>query len=89
MLSIAKQHVHPIKYTGNVVLSPIRGKIITSGIGRIVKSLAYETYLYNRKPDNPILFIRQTVPTVVFGYNQNPWIECNMEKINKGGIVLK
>lgn len=63
------------------------GKIITSGVGRIMKSLAYESYLYNNVTE-PTLFIRRTVPTVVIGANQNPWIECDINKMDKNHVEL-
>ncbi len=35
-----------------------------------------------------IVFLWQNEPTVVIGKNQNPWIECAMDRLEEGGVHL-
>lgn len=34
------------------------------------------------------MFIRQATPTIVIGYNQNPWLECNVVHIKQDGVDI-
>jgi|SRR5579872_656286 len=68
--------------------SPSKGKIITSGVVDTRISMSVEQYLYRSEFDYPILFIRQARPTVILGCNQNAWLDCNIHKLNKGGVDL-
>lgn len=52
-------------------------------------NLAAEEMLTFACPDDEvILFLWQNAHTVVIGKNQNPWRECNVEKIKEDGIYL-
>lgn len=52
-------------------------------------NLAVEEYLVeNVKKDEAILYLWQNKDTVVIGSNQNPWKECNIEKMKDAGIKL-
>ena len=52
-------------------------------------NLAVEEYLtYACGEDEVILFLWQNAHTVVIGRNQNPWRECNVEKIKSDGVYL-
>jgi lipoate-protein ligase A len=52
-------------------------------------NLAIEEYLVEHvKEDEVILYLWQNKDTVVIGSNQNPWKECNIEKMKDGGIKL-
>jgi len=66
-------------------------------ISRFVKSssfnpwlnLAIEEYLVDHvKANEVILYLWQNMDTVVIGSNQNPWKECNIEKMKSEGIKL-
>ncbi|KAK5094056.1 hypothetical protein LTR70_005498 [Exophiala xenobiotica] len=48
-------------------------------------NLAIENYLLkNSEPNSRILFTYTNRPCVVFGRNQNPWLECNIAKVQEG-----
>lgn len=52
-------------------------------------NLAIEEYLVEHVKENEvILYLWQNMDTVVIGSNQNPWKECNVEKMQKNGIKL-
>ena len=52
-------------------------------------NLAIEEYLVEHvKEDEAILYLWQNKDTVVIGSNQNPWKECNVEKMKDAGIKL-
>jgi lipoate-protein ligase A len=53
------------------------------------ENLAAEEYLtMNAEEDEVILFLWQNAHTVVIGRNQNPWKECNVERIKQDGVCL-
>lgn len=53
------------------------------------ENLAAEEFMtMNAKPGEVILFLWQNAHTVVIGRNQNPWKECNVEKIKEDGAYL-
>jgi len=48
-------------------------------------NLSIEHYLLsNSDPSSRILFLYINRPSVIIGRNQNPWLECNLIKIQKG-----
>ena len=49
---------------------------------------AEEMLTFSCSEDEVILFLWQNAHTVVIGKNQNPWRECNVEKIKEDGIYL-
>lgn len=52
-------------------------------------NLAVEEWIFhNLNPDQQILFLWRNQNTVVIGRNQNPWSECNLEKMKADGIHL-
>ena len=55
------------------------------------RNLAIEKYLTFHVPENEcILYLWQNRRTVVIGRNQNPWKECNIEKlIEDGGYLVR
>lgn len=68
--------------------SHTRPNIITTGINSPKISNAFEIYLYNQRLTTPNLFIRRSIPTVVMGCHQNPWIECNLTEMRKHNVEL-
>ncbi len=53
------------------------------------RNLAAEEYLTkNVRPGEPILFLWQNKETVVIGKNQNSYAECNLDKMQKDGVLL-
>lgn len=52
-------------------------------------NLAIEKYLFdNVKHDELILYLWQNENTVVIGSNQNPWVECRSEELEKDNVHL-
>lgn len=52
-------------------------------------NLAFENILINRYPeDEKILYLWQNDKSVIIGRYQNPWQECNVEKMNEDGVKL-
>jgi len=51
-------------------------------------NLATEWYLTDSPRDACYFFLWVNKPVVVIGYNQNPFSECNLEKMNKDGVLL-
>lgn len=52
-------------------------------------NLALEEVLLNQiEDDEIILYLWQNQNTIVIGYNQNPYIECYMEPIERGEVTL-
>lgn len=52
-------------------------------------NLATEEYLtMNAKEDEMCLFLWQNAHTIVIGRNQNPWRECNVEKIKEDKVYM-
>ena len=52
-------------------------------------NLATEEYLtMNAREGEVALFLWQNAHTIVIGKNQNPWRECNVEKIKEDGVYL-
>jgi lipoate-protein ligase A len=52
-------------------------------------NLATEDWIFNDlAPDEQILFLWRNDKTVVIGRNQNPWAECNLNKIKDNQINL-
>ena len=47
-----------------------------------------ETLTYSCDEDEVILYLWQNAHTVVIGRNQNPWRECNVERIKSDGVYL-
>lgn len=52
-------------------------------------NLAIEDWLYqNIRPDQRVLFLSRNETSVVIGRFQNPWLECNVAKMQADGIPL-
>ena len=52
-------------------------------------NLAFERYLFSQiKPEDKILYLWRNSKTVVIGRFQNPWTECNVEKMNSDSVKL-
>ena len=52
-------------------------------------NLSFEHYLFSTvKPDDLVFYLWNNSETVVIGKFQNPWSECNVEKMNADGIKL-
>jgi len=52
-------------------------------------NLATENYIFrDMDPTTRILFLWRNEPTVVIGRFQNPWTECQVQKMEEGGIHL-
>ena len=53
------------------------------------RNLAFEEALLTRLPeDEGVLFLWQNRDTVVISLNQNPWAECNLERMESDGVLL-
>ena len=64
-------------------------KIYISQSNDIYFNLALENWLFLEKlEDEKILFLWQNAPCVVIGRAQNPWLECNLEEMNKDNIPV-
>ena len=51
-------------------------------------NLAFEEYLLEQKPENPILFLWRNDPTINIGRHQNPWKECRLNVMESEGCSL-
>ncbi|MCK5884388.1 MAG: lipoate--protein ligase [Bacteriovoracaceae bacterium] len=52
-------------------------------------NLATENYIFkDMAPDTAVLFLWRNSETVVIGRYQNPWIECNTEKMEQAKVKL-
>lgn len=47
-----------------------------------------EIITFSAEDDEMILYLWQNAHTVVIGRNQNPWRECNVERIKQDGVYL-
>ncbi|NLY86947.1 MAG: lipoate--protein ligase [Clostridiales bacterium] len=67
----------------------IRLNVIRSGSTNPYNNLAAEENLtFNAKNGEVVLFLWQNVRTVVIGRNQNPWRECNVERMKADNVYL-
>ncbi|HHW94962.1 MAG TPA: lipoate--protein ligase [Mogibacterium sp.] len=67
----------------------IKLKVIKTDITNPYNNLAAEENLtFKAKEGEMILFLWQNAHTVVIGRNQNPWRECNVERIKEDGVYL-
>ena len=63
--------------------------VIKTDITDPYRNLACEEALTFSAEDGVVtLFLWQNAHTVVIGKNQNPWRECNVERIKEDGIYL-
>lgn len=44
-------------------------------------NLSYENYLFMEMKESPILFLYKNNPSIIYGRFQNPWLECNVDKM--------
>ena len=52
-------------------------------------NLSIEHYLMEKSdPESTVLFLYQNRPCVVFGRNQNPWLEVNLSRLGEGLVSL-
>jgi lipoate-protein ligase A len=52
-------------------------------------NIAVEEWIFHHlTPDQQVLYLWRNEKTVVIGRNQNPWSECNLEKMKVDGIHL-
>lgn len=51
-------------------------------------NLSYEYQLFNELENETIFYIYINHESIIIGHNQNPYCECNMDKINKNDIKL-
>ena len=52
-------------------------------------NLATEEWIFREMdPSTQTIFLWQNAETVVIGRNQNPWSECNLERMEKDGVRL-
>lgn len=51
-------------------------------------NLAVETVLFSNPPDERVLYLWRNEDTVVIGRYQNPWRECNIDKMKSDGVHL-
>jgi lipoate-protein ligase A len=52
-------------------------------------NLALEEYLFSTIPENTVLmYLWQNHDTIVIGSNQNPWKECDLNKVEADGVKL-
>lgn len=64
-------------------------KIIRTETTNPYINLAAEEFLtFNAQDDELVLYLWQNAHTVVIGKNQNPWKECNVERIKADGAYL-
>jgi len=67
----------------------LTNKVVVSQSTQTYFNLAYEEYLLkNSSYDEVTLFLWQSKNAVVIGSNQNPWKECNIEKLKEDNVVL-
>ena len=71
------------------MLSLTSPTIIRSLCNKININLGFEAYMFNNmKFQNNILFLYQNDKTIVIGRHQNPWKECNIQKIKEDNVML-
>ncbi|MBT4790475.1 MAG: lipoate--protein ligase [Halobacteriovoraceae bacterium] len=64
-------------------------KIFKSSLTNPYQNLAIENYLLNQiKPKEKFLFLYVNEPSIVLGRFQNPWLECDLERIKRDGVHL-
>jgi lipoate---protein ligase len=52
-------------------------------------NLALEAWLFERAPlTSPILFLWRNASTVVIGRAQNPWLECDLDQMQRDHVTL-
>ncbi|ASG67950.1 lipoate--protein ligase A [Francisella halioticida] len=63
--------------------------IYISQSNNIYFNLALENWLFLEKlQDKKILFLWQNAPCVVIGRAQNPWLECNLNRMREDNIIM-
>ncbi|MFO7782804.1 MAG: hypothetical protein R6W94_14395, partial [Spirochaetia bacterium] len=64
-------------------------RIFTSESNNPWFNLATEDWIFrDMDPSYRILFLWRNADTVVIGRHQNPWKECNLEKMERDGVYL-
>lgn len=67
----------------------MRAKCLISEIHDPYFNLATENFIFNdMSADENILFLWRNCPSIIIGRNQNPWAECNLNKIESDGVNL-
>lgn len=78
-----RRHINTesISHSGN------RVQVYTSSSEDPYLNLSVEHHLLqNSHPDSTILFLYINRPSVIFGRNQNPWLEVNLNQLSTGSI---
>ncbi len=62
--------------------------IIHSTFREAARNAAWEEYLFRRRPVRPALLFYRNDPAVLWGRNQNPYLECDVAKCRREGVSL-
>lgn len=69
-------------------MSEIDFRVVESASQNPYLNLAAETVLTDSAADTCYFYLWQNAPTVVIGYNQNPFSECALEIMRQDGVFL-
>ncbi|NLZ64732.1 MAG: lipoate--protein ligase family protein [Lentisphaerae bacterium] len=62
--------------------------IIISPFCRAARNAAWEEFLFRRRPLQPALLFYRNEAAVLWGRNQNPYLECDVPKCRRQGVSL-
>jgi len=62
--------------------------IIHSPFREAARNAAWEEYLFRRRPIRPVLLFYCNDSAVLWGRNQNPYLECDVSKCRREGVAL-
>eukprot|EP01071_Lankesteria_metandrocarpae_P009108 Lankesteria_metandrocarpae@DN5136_c1_g1_i1.p1 len=70
-------------------INVMRPRILVSQSNSILWNLGFEHYLFeDAKIQAPLLFLWRNTKTIVIGHNQNPWRECDLQKMKDANVTL-